>query len=126
MPFFLTFDVSRFNNLKELRICNNSIICEDVIVSILRKMRKKDIRIEYLDLSGNKASPQICKQIALLCRAVRTLSTVILDNTEIPLSGLVYLLMTTIDDSESGKKKKDDLNDLDRLLLDNNSINTAQ
>ena len=46
---------------------------------------------------------------------------------ELPLSGLVYLLMTTIDDSESGKKKKDDLvNDLDRLLLeDNNSINTA-
>ena len=60
-------------------------------------------------------TPFICKQIALLCRTVKTLETVILDDTELPLSGLVYLLMTTIDETDNSKKKRDELNELDLI-----------
>lgn len=125
-PFFMLFDPSQFKTLKELRLNNSKIRNEDVLVQILRNLKKKEIKLEVLDLSGNKLTPFVCKSIALYCRSSRTLTNIFADDTELPLSGLVYLLMVTIDESEPVKdkiikNKKDDVTELDRLLLDNSN-----
>ena len=60
-PFFMLFDPSQFKILKELRLNNSKIRNEDVLVQILRNLKKREIKLEVLDLSGNKLTPFVCK-----------------------------------------------------------------
>lgn len=52
-----------------------------------------------LDLSNNKVNLYICKEIAMICHSTRSLSELILDSTQIPISGIAYIFQVLIDES---------------------------
>lgn len=58
---------------------------------MIKVINHKNIKLMSLDLTQNKVNTLICKEIAKMVLKLRSLSEIILDNTEIPISGIAFI-----------------------------------
>jgi hypothetical protein len=120
-----SFHVSYFRNLQSLKL-KKSFLGEEMLMKVLRSIKRHEIRIKHLDLSKNIVSSLICKEISLICQQMKCLREIMLDSTKISVSGIAYIFMIFIDEESEdqgiGTRQMNDNNNTTMLndsLLDN-------
>jgi len=117
-----SFHVSYFQNLQSLKL-KKSFLGEDMLMKLLRSIKRHEIRIKHLDLSKNIVSSLICKEISLICQQMKCLREIMLDSTKISVSGIAYIFMIFIDeDGEDQGIDTRQMNDNNNTTMLNDSL----
>lgn len=119
----MMMNVGIFNQLSVLKLKNHQMN-ESKLLNILRAATKKQLPIRHLNLSKNKISTKVARQIAILAIKGRQLKELILNKVQIELSGLAYIF--TVYTNENTEVASDPFNTDHQVAVKNyNNINES-